>query len=399
MSRPTTDARWLTRLRWLMIAGEAAVGAIWVTTGRAPWLWILCALAAQGAANLALSLAPRGSTGTVTFGLTIDVLSLTALLALGGGSSSPFCVVLLVQVTVAAVALRGAHLWSIVALAIAAYASLFAFADASHGAGFSAHLQEMWLAFTVTALLIAAAVSRLAVELEEARTRADASSRVMGMTTLAAGAAHELATPLATIKTVVGELERELKDRPDLGHVREDLALVRGEVARSRAILDQLSSAAGELRGEAPSAVSLTTLRGSLDALPPEARERVRWDVPEDASAQLPTRAIGQALLALVSNALDASPPGETVEVRARLEDGELRLSVTDHGRGMSADTLARAGEPFFTTKDPGRGMGLGVFLVKALAAHLDGEVTIDSSPGRGTSVTMRLPQPQGIAP
>ena len=52
MSRPTTDARWLTRLRWLLIACEAAVGAFWVATGRAPWPWILCALAAQGAANV-----------------------------------------------------------------------------------------------------------------------------------------------------------------------------------------------------------------------------------------------------------------------------------------------------------------------------------------------------------
>jgi len=399
MTRPKTDARWLGRLRWLLIAGEAVVGALWVADGRAPWPWVLCALAAQVSANVALLLAPTGTRSSVTFGLAIDVLAISALLALGGGSSSPFCVVLLVQVTVAAVVLRGARLWSIVALAIMAYASLFAFADSSHGAGFSAHLQEMWLAFTVTALLIASAVSRLAIELERAQRRADASSRVMGMTTLAAGAAHELATPLATIKTVVGELEHELRDRTDLAHVREDLALVRAEVARSRAILDQLSLAAGELRGEAPSAVSLSVLRSALDALPEGSRARVRWDVPEDATGYLPTRAVGQALLALVSNALDASADGDPVEVRAGLGPGELRLSVTDHGRGMTAETLASAGEPFFTTKDPGRGMGLGLFLVRALAAHLGGEVSIDSTPGRGTCVTMRLPQPDRSSP
>jgi two-component system sensor histidine kinase RegB len=60
----------------------------------------------------------------------------------------------------------------------------------------------------------------------------------------------------------------------------------------------------------------------------------------------------------------------------------------------MSAETLARLGEPFFTTKEPGCGMGLGIFLVKALAAHLGGELTIDSTLGRGTTTTLELPLP-----
>jgi two-component system sensor histidine kinase RegB len=384
------DTRWLTTLRWMFVMGELLVVASWAATREVPWAALLAAIAAQAVSNAALARHAAQWRDGVLFGLVLDVIAIATLLASSGGSSSPFCVVLLVQVTVAAVALRGLRLWSVVALAIGAYAALFSFADAGH-ASLAEHLREMFLAFTLTAVSIAFAVGRLAVELERTRARADASSRVMGMTTLAAGAAHELSTPLATIKTVVGELDRELRARDDLAHVRDDLALVRAEVERSRAILDQLSIAAGELRGEAPTSVALSSLRDAVVGWPEGMRARVRWELP-DASVRIPARAIAQALGALVKNAIDASPPDETVAVRAEVRRARLRLSVADRGSGMSTETLARVGEPFFTTKDPGRGMGLGIFLVKALAAHLGGELTIESSLGRGTTITLDLP-------
>ncbi len=392
------DLRWLTSLRWVLVLLEATLVASWASARSVPWPWLAMAMAAQLVSNAALVRAGSTWREGIAFGLVIDVASIATILACGGGAASPFCVVLLVQVTVAAVLLRAARLAAVVALSIAAYASLFAFTDPLHGLG--AHLHEMFAAFSLTAMVIAVAVGRLAVELERARARADASSRVMGMTTLAAGAAHELSTPLATIKTIVGELERELAGRDDLAHVREDLSLVRTEIARSRAILDQLSVAAGELRGEAPTSIALRSLERSIDALPDDARARVRWSWPDGSSARIPERAIGQALSALVKNALDASPASSLVEVRGTIERERLAISVRDQGTGMSAETLARVGEPFFTTKDPGRGMGLGVFLVRALAAHLGGEVTIDSARGRGTTVTLDLPLvPEPIRP
>lgn len=385
------DVRWLTTLRWLLVGGELLVIASWALAREGPWPWLLFAVGAQASSNAALAVHARDWPDGVLFGLVIDVLALSTLLACGGGSASPFCVVLLVQVTVAAVALRGARLWGLVALAIAAYAALFAFAEPGHG-HLEAHLREMWVAFALTAIAIAFAVGRLAVELERARERADASSRVMGMTTLAAGAAHELSTPLATIKTVVGELEHELSQRDDLAHVRDDLALVRAEVARCRTILDQLAIAAGELRGEAPVSVPLTALRDAVEHLPEGRKDRVIWSLPGDVAVRVPAHAVTQALSALVNNALDASDAHSPVEVHARVSDTRLELRVVDRGAGMSAETLSRLGEPFFTTKSPGRGMGLGVFLVRALAAHLGGDVHIDSTLGRGTTVRLEIP-------
>jgi two-component system sensor histidine kinase RegB len=78
--------------------------------------------------------------------------------------------------------------------------------------------------------------------------------------------------------------------------------------------------------------------------------------------------------------------------VRAEVDEQQLRIEVSDQGHGMPADVLARAGEPFFTTKQPGRGMGLGLFLVRTLLERLGGKFTLDSEPGRGTSATLYLP-------
>jgi len=96
---------------------------------------------------------------------------------------------------------------------------------------------------------------------------------------------------------------------------------------------------------------------------------------------------------------MPAPPPGPPKpQGRGPRGPGVCGSCASDHGAGMSAGTLARVGEPFFTTKDPGRGMGLGIFLVRALTAHLGGELSIDSVRGRGTTVTMRLPRQIGAA-
>jgi len=99
-----------------------------------------------------------------------------------------------------------------------------------------------------------------------------------------------------------------------------------------------------------------------------------------------------QALIALVRNALDASPPGHAVVVSAASGDGKLRLSVGDSGAGMKPEVLNRVAEPFFTTKSPGHGMGLGTFLVRVFAASLQGDLVFESEVGQGTRAILELP-------
>jgi len=392
----------VVRLRWAALLAQAgalvvATLALDIALPVAPLLGILALVLVT---NVALARSRRrDAIGPV---LLLDTVLLTLALALAGGPSNPFSIVYLVYVTLAAVVVPGVYTWSIVALAAAGYGVLFFTTPTDphahhHGgsdASFSLHLQGMWVAFTVAALLIAAFVTRVSRALALERENAAKTARLLGLTTLAAGAAHELATPLSTIKTVATELERALADHPELASLRDDARLVRTEVDRSRAVLERLSLRSGELRGEAATPTRLGDLANSVMDLgePLRARIDVRCASPER-EARVPRRAIEQLVSSLTRNGLDASGDSGRVELSLGVVEQALRIEVNDRGEGMSAETLARAGEPFFTTKPVGRGMGLGLFLARTLVTQLGGTLDIDSTLGKGTRVTVRLPE------
>jgi signal transduction histidine kinase len=98
----------------------------------------------------------------------------------------------------------------------------------------------------------------------------------------------------------------------------------------------------------------------------------------------------------LLTNACDASQPGDQVTVRARLADGNVVIEVIDTGEGMAQDLLNRVFEPFVTTKAPRDGTGLGLSVVYRIVQDHGGQISIDSLPGRGTRVLLSLP---GAAP
>ena len=118
-------------------------------------------------------------------------------------------------------------------------------------------------------------------------------------------------------------------------------------------------------------------------------------DVPVELVNQtlrLPPRAVTQALRSLVTNAQDASPRTSAVVLAVRLDGRTLEIAIRDRGAGMPSEILARIGEPFFTTKPPGRGMGLGLFLARAVVEAVGGQLLIDSRDGEGTEVRVTLP-------
>src|SRR5262249_50855353 len=107
----------------------------------------------------------------------------------------------------------------------------------------------------------------------------------------------------------------------------------------------------------------------------------------------IPVRAAVEALSALVKNALDASRDNQQVVLSAGRPNYEhVRFLVRDEGIGMSPEVIERVAEPFFTTKPPGEGMGLGAFLAHLFAQTIGGHLSFESSPGRGCTAILEVP-------
>ena len=113
------------------------------------------------------------------------------------------------------------------------------------------------------------------------------------------------------------------------------------------------------------------------------------------ARARLPVHAFERAIANLLDNAAEATENRPAREVRIALtrSQGELRIQVSDNGIGVPEPLLRRIGEPFFTTKEPGRGTGLGLYLARHVVERQGGEMHVASAEGRGTEVTLTVPE------
>ncbi len=416
-----TGLQWLARLRWAAAAGQlAAAGVVrfWLESS-VPVFPITAILLVTVASNLWLAwYSKQGKASDWLTGpvMALDLCLLTALLYWTGGPSNPFSVLYLVHVTLSAVMLPPRWTWALAALSVAGFGTLFFWNVPLGGLGamhghhhemmgqgdaepFSLHLQGMWMAFAVTAGLIAWFVVKISEQLRErdrelasARDLASRNERLAALATLAAGAAHELGSPLATIAVAAGELDRAVSTLPRGEDLMADTRLIRLEVKRCREILDRLGTEAGEAAGEARSTVVAKELvYEALRKSGADGDSRVGLSV-EPFQLAVPPGACVQALSNLIRNALDAAGPSGKVEIEAARSGRVARFLVRDNGQGMTPEVLARAGEPFFTTKPAGRGMGLGLFLVRTLAERLGGALDIDSEPGRGTMAVLSLP-------
>jgi two-component system sensor histidine kinase RegB len=274
---------------------------------------------------------------------------------------------------------------------------------AHHGLGH--HLEGMWLAFVLAAIVtaffvrrIAHAIARQREEIATLREVTARQARLASVTTLAAGAAHELGSPLGTIAVAAHDARLALERGERGGSVLEDLKLILLEVDRCQEVLGQMAGRV--LDGDDDRLLSASDLeRGVSDSLGEERSPRVQFRGREKgAIARLPRGQTVQSVVALVRNALEASAPGAFVTVDIARDGTVLKISVVDQGGGIAEDLLGKIGDPFFTTKEPGRGLGLGVFLARAFAESRGGSLQIQSSPGNGTRATLLLPAVEAAA-
>jgi two-component system sensor histidine kinase RegB len=415
-SRGRLNLSWLVQLHWWAILGQLLLmGFAELVSGIGlPLRTLLWLVAAEAVANVLLGMwAKRAhvTDASVAVVMVADALVLTVLLDLTGGASNPFSTLFLVNVALGAVLLPARWAWLLLAVSLTGFGSLFLHEQATsaahhvdlgmdHGHVMEAHLRGMWVAFAIASGFIVYFVRRVAValtererELREARDLVERREKLASLATLAAGAAHELSTPLSTIAVVTKELQRGLAER-GTPEMRSDLQLVRDQVARCREILNRMSANAGESAGEPMERFPVGAwVEAALRDL--GSRHRVRVEAGpgvEATQVEGPPRALAEALRGLLRNAEQASGEGHPVRLRLARSHGRVTVTVVDQGRGMTAEVLARVGEPFFTTKSPGEGMGLGLFLTRTLLEQLGGELRVTSRPGLGSEVQIDLP-------
>jgi two-component system sensor histidine kinase RegB len=339
----------------------------------------------------------------------VEAALLAVLLDITGGPFNPFIVMYVTYIWLAAVTLGPQ--WGVVvtAVSIAGFGWLIVdhvqaeLAEHHRLNDFPTHLFTMWLASGAIAELVAHYVARARAvldqrqrQLDDARERALRSEHLASLTTLAAGAAHELSTPLATIAVAARELERNAgrlsTAQPSLEPLREDARLIRTEVDRCQVILDGMS-------GRAPEGVASATEPMTPAAITELVRSRLtdvqRQRLHVDIAADLPAPSVAgtamvQAISSLLKNAFDASDAGSAVSLRFVQRGQMVRIEVADRGAGMSPDVRRHAGEPFYTTKQPGQGLGLGLFLTRTFAERAGG--TLQFETGSGTTAILEIP-------
>ncbi len=401
------SVRQLIDLRSIAIAGQtlAVAGAVLLGVSL-PVVPMAIIIAALVALNIVASVRQkRGSPathGAVAAQLALDLAAFTALLLLAGGSANPLTSIYLLHVVVIATLLPWRSALAGTALVIASLALAIRFAEPLRHAD-GQPLSEatlavgLWVSFALTAAVTAWFVIRLIATLceherllQEAARRALNDETVMRIGTLAAGAAHELGTPLTTMTMVVGEMQREA----DTPARQRDTAILAAQIEACRQALSNLCAAAGHARAEdgGPERFDafLASVAARFRAMRPDVPLQTRWDGALPAPEIFADRSLRQSLLILLNNAADASP--HRVDITARWDAQSLYVAVTDRGSGVAPDHIDMLGRAFFTTKAPGQGTGLGLVLAASTVSRLGGTVRWSNRGDGGLCAEIRLP-------
>jgi two-component system sensor histidine kinase RegB len=352
--------------------------------------------------------------------LAIDLVGLSGLLFFTGGATNPFVFLLLPSVAIAAMTLPVRWVAGVGALAIAAYSMLMVsfiplpLADPQRAA--SLHLSGMWFTFVVATLMISWLIVRMTralrerdAELASVREKALRDERVLAMGALAAGAAHELGTPLATLAVLASEIEADAR----LGaEAHADLQLMREQIAYCKRIITRLTVQAGAERVEQVEPLRCDTWLEGLyedwhalrdfpnsefrkvgaassgrfrpDGLPTDG---MKCTVAGMAPLIVVDPALDQAVINLLDNALRAGAP---VALALDWNEQRLRIVISDQGPGFSPQVLNQAGRIPFPASATGSGIGL--ILTRAAIERVGGELLLGNAHTGGGFVQVVLP-------
>lgn len=424
LRRGRLRVRTLLAQRWAWVVGQTAALLI---SGLAlkmhvPWAMCFTLVALSAWLNVLLGLASSGQRlardGEATAQIAFDILQLSGLIYLTGGAHNPFALLLIAPVTLAAATLPARYALGLGVLAIAASILLAIFhmpLPSIDGEPIPFAPNPMTLWFVVAARIIgivltgayawqaASESARMELALNVTETVLAREQRLSALGALAAAAAHELGTPLATISVVSREMARNATSE----EVREDAELLIGQAARCREILQRLT--------EMPEATDAVHERMSLvqlvqDVIEPHMVHGIRVEAVVNGPAGETAPDIWRrpeiihAMTSIVENAVDFAR--SEVIVIARFDARHIVIEARDDGPGFSPEVLAKLGEPYVTTR-PGAegsrtghiGMGLGFFIAKTLLERTG--ATVDFRNGRrgGAVVSARWPRAALEAP
>jgi signal transduction histidine kinase len=208
--------------------------------------------------------------------------------------------------------------------------------------------------------------------------------------------AHELKNPLASIKGLCQLVARS----PESERTQERLAVVSSEIARMETILAEYLSFSRPLEDLKPEMLDLSALARDVLEIVAGRAETAGVSLEIEApptQVKGDTRRLKEALINLVSNAVEATPSGGRVVVRVRNDSNGITLEVRDTGRGIPPEDMERLGQSFFTTRP--NGTGLGVVLAQSVITQHGGTLDYKSTVGQGTSATITLPAEAKMSP
>ena len=416
-ARRGLSLRTLVMLRWAAIVGQALT-VLYVRYGLGfhfPVLWSLAVIAVSAWMNLSTGLALPGprlaGRREALIQLGFDALELSILLGLTGGLRNPFALLLVAPVTVAAATLPRGHAILLGVLTLVAVAVLAHWSGPvpwRPGEVFTVpplYQAGLWAAVSVGVIFTAAYAYQAAAEAERMELALVATQSVLAreqrlsaLGGLAAAAAHELGTPLATIQVVTKEMLRELTPGESL---HEDVTLLQAQAQRCRDILRTLSAK--------PDTGDLHHSRMSLSQLLDEVSESYRGgEIIINAEVSCAPGApilevrrqpeVLHGLSAFIENATDFAEGA--VEVTAYYDARRLLVEVRDDGPGFPPEVIARLGQPYVTTRSHGegsrsghQGMGLGFFIAKTLLERTGAQVEFRNARRGGALIAVGWPR------
>lgn len=398
----------LSWLRWVVLGAMAATIALvrLVLDRELPVVQLAACLAAGAALNLWTTWRLRRPDPVTEREMFVQLLGdtaiLTGVLYFSGGWSNPFVSLYLLPIVIAATLLSSRAAWGMAAITFLCYTTLgFYSTQPSHmhhapASDFDLHVVGMWASFTLSAAAIAYFVVRMSASLRDRdrrlaseRERALRDQHVLALGTLAAGAAHQLGTPLATMAVLLREMQI---DRPDDAELGSDLQRLRRQVDECKSIISDLAAAAGQSRGEGGRVQRLDEFLAATVAswrtLRPGIGIATHFEGPRPAPSILADQTLGHTLVTLLNNAADASRDG--IEMSGVWTPERLTVEIRDQGAGIPEPVLSQAGKRPVTTKTDGHGVGL--LIANAALERFGGSVTLANRREGGACTRVELP-------